>query len=444
MFLSPQKIFASASASAIVLSRLDCDVYKFIMAQFIWAHGHENILVTFGFKLRTKGIKIGKIIPELALREQLDHLMNLQFTPTELSQLMGMTVMNKKGAVRPLFQIPFVAELERRSLRDTSYELVYLQDGTITLTFTGKWLDVMFWETPAMAIISELYYWYLWQSLGATRSEFSSFYAELHQRTVRDCLKLRQFPELTFSQFGHRRRHSRMIEVHMQEVFEDMIPNQCTAASNVWLSFKMGKNNPKGTNAHELPMVWATLNGNTDQWIQESPFDLVRKWGEYYPELAILLPDTFRTTAFLKYAGADIAHSAAGIRIDSKKEELAIPEFVDWFKSHGEDPRTKIFIPSDGLTADRMIELYQKFASQVGVLTFGYGTHATNQINGILPPETGFTTLSMVIKVIEANGRPTVKLSDNPGKHTGIDEAEIARYDSLFAKDGEAVKETIV
>ncbi|MEY2665271.1 MAG: nicotinate phosphoribosyltransferase [Candidatus Parcubacteria bacterium] len=444
MFLSPRQIFASASDAPIVLSRLDCDVYKFIMAQFIWDHGHSDIPVTFGFKMRTKGVKIGNIIPEPALREQLDYLMNLRFTQTELSQLMGMTVANKEGTVRQLFKIPFVAELNRRSLRDTSYELGYLADGTIKLTFSGKWLDVMFWETTAMAIISELYYWHLWQSQSATRSEFSSFYAEMHQRTVRDCMKLRQFPELTFSQFGHRRRHSRMIEVHMQEVFEELIPNQCVAASNVWLSFLTGKNNPKGTNAHELPMVWATLKGNTDQWIQESPHDLVRNWAEYYPELAILLPDTFRTTAFLKDAGADIAHSTTGVRIDSKKEEIAIPEFIEWFKRHGENPRTKTFIPSDGLTADRMIEIYKQFVDQVGVLTFGYGTHATNQINGILPPETGFTTLSMVIKVIEANGRPTVKLSDNPGKHTGIDEAEIARYDRLFVRDGEAVQDIIV
>jgi len=91
-----------------------------------------------------------------------------------------------------------------------------------------------------------------------------------------------------------------------------------------------------------------------------------------------------------------------------------------------------------------MIKLYQQFADQVGVLSFGFGTQATNQINGILPMETGFHTLSMVIKVIEANGFPTIKLSDNPNKHTGVNQSEIDRYDSLFLKSGEQLQETVV
>jgi len=37
--------------------------------------------------------------------------------------------------------------------------------------------------------------------------------------------------------------------------------------------------------------------------------------------------------------------------------------------------------------------------------------------------------------VVEANGRPAVKLSDNPAKATG-DPAEIARYLSIFGAQG--------
>ena len=230
----------------------------------------------------------------------------------------------------------------------------------------------------------------------------------------------------------------------MQETFMEKLPKQCVAPSNVWLAFKMGQNNPKGTNAHELPMVWATLNGNTDAWIQQSPYDVVKRWNAFYPELAVLLPDTFRTTAFLNGAPAELAQEITGVRIDSKIEEEAIPEFIEWFRNNGADPMTKVFIPSDGLTAGRMIELYEKFAHQVGVLTFGYGTQGTNQVNGILPTESGFHTLSMVIKAVKANGFPTVKLSDNPNKHTGTSEEEIARYSRLFAKAGEREQAMVV
>ncbi len=443
-FMSPHKIFAPAisDGGAIITSRLDVDIYKFVMGQFIWAEGKADVPVTFKLKIRTKEAKLGWIIPEAALRAQLDSLKGLQYSETELSQLRGMTIDQADGTKRALFQILFIEELKKHGLPD--YELVYKQNGEIDLSFSGPWLSVMNWETSAMAIISELYYWHLWQREGISKARFGAFYAELYQRIVRDSEKLARYPGLTFAQFGHRRRHSRMWEVVVQEVFDELIPNQCVAPSNVWLAFKTGQNNPKGTNAHELPMVWATLNGNSDGWIQRSLYDVVERWNRFYPELTILLPDTFRTTAFLINAPSLLAEQTRGIRIDSKVEEAAIPEAIEWFKSNGQDPMKKVLIPSDGLTPDRMIELWEKFSDQVGVLTYGWGTGATNNVNGILPIETGFHTLSMVIKAVEANGRPTVKLSDNPEKHTGEDAAEIARYDRLFAKDGEIARETVV
>jgi nicotinate phosphoribosyltransferase len=355
-----------------------------------------------------------------------------------------MTVDQKDGTKRHLFQISYIDELKRRKWDNVSYELIYLKNGAIKLEFHGPWLSAMFSETPVMAIISEVYYFHLWQQRGFKSAEFSSFYAEMYQRIIRDCAALKEYPGLTFSQFGHRRRHSRMWEVLVQETFMELLPTQCVAPSNVWLAFKMGQNNPKGTNAHELPMVWATLNGNTDAWIQESPYDMVNRWNAFYPELAILLPDTFRTTAFLAGASAELAHEITGVRIDSKIEEESIPELLDWFRRSGADPMSKVFVPSDGLTASRMIKLYELFAHQVGMLTFGYGTQGTNQVNGILPYETGFHTISMVIKVIEANGFPTVKLSDNPNKHTGSSQKEIERYDHLFSKAGEHKQAVVV
>lgn len=418
-FISPRKIFAPANSDgdAIITSRLDVDIYKFVMGQFIWREGMADVPVKFKLTMRTKGVKLGMVIPEEALREQLDVLMKLQYTETELSQLSGMTVEQVDGKKRALFPIEFIDELKRRDL--TEYELIYLPSGEIKLSFNGSWLSVMNWETSAMAIISELYYWHLWQKRGISRAEFSTFYAELYQRVVRDSKQLAQHPGLTFAQFGHRRRHSRMWEVIVQEVFDELLPKQCIAPSNVWLAFKTGQNNPRGTNAHELPMVWSTLNGNSDEWIKRSPYDVVERWNRFYPELAILLPDTYRTTAFLQGASREIAVATKGVRIDSKVEEQSIPEIVEWFRDNGEDPLKKVIIPSDGLTPNRMVELWRKFHDQVGVLTFGWGTGATNNINDILPKDTGFHTLSMVIKVVEANGLPTVKLSDNPNKHSG-------------------------
>jgi nicotinate phosphoribosyltransferase len=46
----------------------------------------------------------------------------------------------------------------------------------------------------------------------------------------------------------------------------------------------------------------------------------------------------------------------------------------------------------------------------------------------------GLKAISLVCKVTEANGRPAVKLSDNPEKATG-DPEEIKRYLRIFGNE---------
>jgi nicotinate phosphoribosyltransferase len=51
--------------------------------------------------------------------------------------------------------------------------------------------------------------------------------------------------------------------------------------------------------------------------------------------------------------------------------------------------------------------------------------------------------ISLVCKVTSVNGRPAVKLSDNPAKATG-DPAEIERYIRVFGAAGRAAREVLV
>jgi nicotinate phosphoribosyltransferase len=53
-------------------------------------------------------------------------------------------------------------------------------------------------------------------------------------------------------------------------------------------------------------------------------------------------------------------------------------------------------------------------------MSFGWGTNLTNDFAGCAPTRsTGLNPISIVCKVSDANGRPAVKLSDNPQKATG-------------------------
>ncbi len=74
----------------------------------------------------------------------------------------------------------------------------------------------------------------------------------------------------------------------------------------------------------------------------------------------------------------------------------------------------------------------------------GWGTLLTNDFRGCHPRgESDLDPISLVCKLINADGRPTIKLSDNPRKSTGP-AAEIARYRSVFGSAAAEPTEVLV
>ncbi len=83
---------------------------------------------------------------------------------------------------------------------------------------------------------------------------------------------------------------------------------------------------------------------------------------------------------------------------------------------------------------DSIEEAYRHFHGRVR-MSFGWGTNLTNDFRGCDPDGAGgLDPISLVCKVTSANGRPAVKLSDNPEKATG-EPSEIARYLRLFGEE---------
>ena len=95
---------------------------------------------------------------------------------------------------------------------------------------------------------------------------------------------------------------------------------------------------------------------------------------------------------------------------------------------------------SDGLDVEVIEALHHRFSGRVRV-SFGWGTLLTNDFRGLVADD-ALAPFSLVCKAVAANGRPTVKLSDNPEKAMGP-EAEIARYKRVFGV-GEQVRVEVV
>ena len=403
----------------IIRSLLDTDVYKLLMLQTIWKD-HRNVPVTFSLINRTTSVKLALEIEETELREQLDHARTLKLTHKESIWLSGNTFYGKER----LFTEEFLSWFRNYSLPE--YEL-RVEDGQFRIDFSGTWADITLWEIPVLSIISELRSRAAMNQVG--RFELDVLYARAKAKLWEKVVRLKALPDLRIADFGTRRRHSFLWQTWCNAAMKEGLGDNFIGTSNVLMAMELDLN-AIGTNAHELPMVHATL-ANTDEELLQSPYAVLKNWQQTYDgNLLIVLPDTFGTTTFLKNAPAWIA-KWSGFRIDSKDPFIGGEELITWWEKMGEDPAEKLLIFSDGLDIGTIEKLYEQFQSRVR-LSFGWGTHLTNDFRDCAPRMNDqLKAISLVCKVTQANNKPTVKLSDNLQKATGP-ASEIERYKQIF------------
>ncbi|MBE7219508.1 MAG: nicotinate phosphoribosyltransferase, partial [Caulobacteraceae bacterium] len=142
-------------------------------------------------------------------------------------------------------------------------------------------------------------------------------------------------------------------------------------------------------------------------------------------------------------AAPDWVADWTGVRPDSAPPVEGGEEIIRWWRERGQDPQDKLLVFSDALDVDTIEETFRHFQGRVR-MSFGWGTNLTNDFDGCAPnPNTALKAISLVCKVSEANGRPAVKLADNPRKATG-DAAEIARYLRVFGDAGRVEQDVFV
>jgi len=401
----------------IIRSLIDTDFYKLLMCQSVF-HNKPDTTVTFSLINRSKHIRLADQIDEGELREQLDHIRSLSLSRGESTWLRGNTFYGK----RQMFRSDFMEWFE--GMRLPPYHLE-VHDGQYELTFEGKWHEVMLWEIPALAVLMEL------RSRAETRQmgkfELQVLYARAMTKLWEKVEKLRGLDRLRLADFGTRRRHSFMWQDWCVQAMHEGLGENFVGTSNCLIAMR-SEVEAIGTNAHELPMVYAAL-AKTDGALRQAPYDVLSDWqDEHDGNLRIILPDTYGTKGFLDNA-PDWLAGWTGIRIDSGDPATYAEIAINWWKARGEDPKKKMVIFSDGLDVDKIIELQNQFQGRVRP-SFGWGTLMTNDFRG-LTSDDSLAPFSIVCKAISANGNPTVKLSDNPNKAMGPAD-EIERYKRVF------------
>jgi nicotinate phosphoribosyltransferase len=414
---------------------LDTDFYKLLMLQMIWKM-HPKRQVTFQLINRTTSVRLADFVDERELVDQLDHARTLRLAKNELIWLAG----NTFYGTRQIFEPAFMEWLATFQLPE--YELTR-RDGQYELRFAGQWTGATMWEIPALAIINELRARAAMR--GMSRFDLDVLYArakaKLWSKVERLRILEREGP-VRVSDFGTRRRHSFLWHRWCVEAMQEGLGDSFIGTSNVKHAMDTGLE-AIGTNAHELPMVYAAI-ADDDEDLLEAPYKVLKDWAKMYGgNLLVVLPDCFGTTSFLRNA-PDWVADWKGARPDSKLPIAGARELIEWWKSRGRDPREKLIVLSDAMDVDSIEESVRALRGQVN-LSFGWGTNLTNDFVGCAPAgvDGQLKAISLVCKVVEADGRPAVKLSDNPNKELGpMDEVE--RYRRIFGVAGMAKQPVVV
>lgn len=403
----------------IARSLLDTDFYKLLMLQMIWGL-YADREVTFSLVNRNPKIRIAEEIDEGELRAQLDFARGLRISRREHVWLAGNSFYGRKQ----IFSPEFLDWL--KDFRLPEYDLRRV-DGQFELDFRGRWADTTLWEIPALAIINELRSRAALARFG--RFELDVLYARAKAKVWEKVERLQKLPDLRISDFGTRRRHSFLWQRWCVEALKEGLGERFIGTSNVSLAME-GDLEAIGTSGHELPMVMAAL-AESDEELRDAPYRVLEDWQRYYGgNLLVILPDAFGTPSFLERAPTWAARWR-GFRPDSAPPVEGGEMLIDWWRRHGEDPREKLLVFSDAMDVDSIEETYRHFHGRTE-MSFGWGTNLTNDFRGVSPrAEPGLDALSLVCKVTEVDGRPAVKLSDNPTKAIGRPDA-VARYQRVF------------
>lgn len=386
--------------SPVLHTLLDTDAYKLHMQQAVFHHYYD---VHVAAEFRCRGDDLLGIYAD-AIREQVDAMQHLTLQDDEYQWLSGL----------PFFKVDYLNWL--RDFRYKPEQVTVLNDnGKLDIRLEGPWREVIMWEVPLLAVISELAHRYrspetgVEQAVAALETKLAGF------TTLTEGLDMSRF---RLMDFGTRRRFSRDV----QEAIVKRLQQEpwFVGTSNYDLARRLNLT-PMGTQAHE----WFQAHQQISPDLANSQRAALAAWLEEYPnQLGIALTDCITMDAFLRDFGPEFAERYQGLRHDSGDPVEWGEKAIAHYEKLGIDPMSKVLVFSDNLDLPKAVELYRQFNTRVN-LSFGIGTRLTCDIPQVKP-------LNIVIKLVECNGKPVAKLSDSPGKTICHDKAFVRALRKAF------------
>lgn len=387
-------------ASPVLHTLLDTDAYKLHMQQAVFHHYYD---VHVAAEFRCRGDDLLGIYAD-SIREQVDAMQHLTLQDDEYQWLSGL----------PFFKTDYLNWL--RDFRYKPEQVTVVNDnGKLDIRLEGPWREVIMWEVPLLAVISELAHRYRSPETGVAQAVASLENKLTGFATMTEGLDMSRF---RLMDFGTRRRFSRDV----QEAIVKRLQQEpwFVGTSNYDLARRLDLT-PMGTQAHE----WFQAHQQISPDLANSQRAALAAWLEEYPnQLGIALTDCITMDAFLRDFGPEFAERYQGLRHDSGDPVEWGEKAIAHYEKLGIDPMSKVLVFSDNLDLAKAVELYRHFNTRVN-LSFGIGTRLTCDIPQVKP-------LNIVIKLVECNGKPVAKLSDSPGKTICHDKAFVRALREAF------------
>ena len=376
---------------AIIRSILDTDLYKFTTS-YAYSKLYPRAYGQFRFIDRAK-TRYPEGFAEL-LHGELQQMAQLQLTRDEAQFL------TRELPYLPPTYIDFV-----RGFRFDPDEVHISQDeeGQLSIVAEGLLYRVTLWETPILALVSELYY----KVLGV---EPDLAYAE--QSIIAKAQRLKE-EGITFSMFGMRRRFSSDIEDRVTRLLKEYSGTNFYGTSNVYFAYKHGLR-VSGTHPHE----WVQFHGAMFGY-KMANYMAMEDWINVYDgDLGTVLTDTYTTDVFMQNFSKKHAMLFTSLRHDSGDPLLFADKVIARYRELRVDPQIKYIIFSDSLDAERAIEIAKHCKGRIGT-SFGIGTNFSNDVGAGIQPMNIVMKLWKCKMTEKDKWHPCVKLSDVDGKHTG-------------------------
>lgn len=393
------------SLEPIISSLIDTDAYKLHMQQAVF-HQYKEAQVVAEFRCRD-GEDLRPYQAEI--EAEIERLSEIRLTELEFNYLASFSHFNSD----------YLEYLKSFRFQPQMVEFSII-DERLNIHIRGSWLDVILWEIPILAIVSEVRNRQRYPNI-----TFKDALPLLEEKAqyLRNMANSHDLSEFKFIDFGTRRRFSSSIHNAVVQFFSQEVPEYFIGTSNYALAQKY-QLTPIGTQAHE----WFQAHQQLGVPLAQSQIAALESWlHEYQGKLGIALTDCITMDAFLRDFDYSLATQFSGLRHDSGDPIEWGEKAITHYLNLGINPSQKQLVFSDGLNLNKAVELYQHFQGRIST-SYGIGTNLTCDIEGVKP-------MNIVLKLIECNGKPVAKISDAKGKSMTVDSHYIDSLRQAFHID---------